>query len=145
MTGLINVDQAEDVRKSSDFSTLLTMSASDLAACTDALYLSWRLRTPDTTSVDLIRRRLNQGEIRHLYRLRSWVIVGGEVRALLSPAVTLDRIARAIWGDHSQPVSTRWVRQQDCARVSRDIERVPVHLGLASRPEQWPFSSAATH
>lgn len=143
MLSHIHEDGAEIVRKSSELATLLPMP-SDYASA-DALYLSWRLPTPHTTAVDQVKRRLNQGETRHLYRLRSWVIVGGEVRALLSPAVTLDRIAHAIWGESSQPVATRWVQQQDCARVSRDIERAPVCLGLATRPEQWPFSSASTH
>ncbi|MCU1327039.1 MAG: hypothetical protein JWN34_2409 [Bryobacterales bacterium] len=135
----------DDVRKSSDLGNLGTMHTSDGSSQPDALYLSWRLRSADITSVDQVKRRLALGETKHLYRLRSWVIVGGEVQALLSPAATLDRIATAIWGTNSQPIATRWVQSKDCAKTARDIETSPVSLGLAASPEQWPFSSAARH
>lgn len=110
-----------------------------------ALYLSWRVADPDKSGATKVRRRLNSGENRHLYRLRSWVVVGGEVRALLSPAATLERIADAVWCENSEPLATRWIQPRDCARIAREIETSPVSLGLAERPEQWPYSSAACH
>ncbi|NDJ13440.1 MAG: hypothetical protein EBY17_19975 [Acidobacteriia bacterium] len=109
----------------------------------DALYLSWRLQTDDRAAAQKTRRRLNAGETQQLYRIRSWVIVRGEVQALLSPAVSLDRIASSIWDEGSAPTSSRWVRRSECAKVVRDMEIIPVTLGLAARPEQWPWSSAA--
>lgn len=110
---------------------------------TDALYVAWRLRTNDRATAQRIRRKLNSGETRNLFRIRSWVIVRGEVQALLSPAVSLDRIAASIWGDDTAPTSSRWVRRNECAKIVRDMETTPVTLGLAARPEQWPWSSAA--
>lgn len=110
---------------------------------TDALYVSWRLQTNDRAAAQRIRRKLNSGETRRLFRIRSWVIVRGEVQALLSPAVSLDHIASSIWGDDTAPTSSRWVRRNECAKIVRDMETIPVILGLAARPEQWPWSSAA--
>ncbi len=111
----------------------------------DALYLAWKLQNDGPRAAQKIRRRLSSGETRQLYRLRSWVIVRGEVQALLSPAVSLDRIATSIWDDGSQPISSRWVPCDECAKIVRDMETAPVSMGLADRPEQWPWSSAATH
>lgn len=109
----------------------------------DALFLAWRLQSDDQMAARKTRRRLNSGESRQLYRIRSWVIVRGEVQALLSPAVSLDRIASSIWGQNSAPTSTRWVRRSECPKLVREMETIPVTLGLAARPEQWPWSSAA--
>ena len=120
------------------------MSERAASSATDALYLSWRLSATDPGVAGRTRRHLRSGETRRLYQLRSWVIVAGEVRALLSPSTTLERIVDAIWGTDSQPVSTRWVSTRDFARIAHDIETTPVNLGLASRPEQWPMSSAAS-
>ncbi len=110
---------------------------------TDALFIAWRLQPDDRASAQRTRRKLNSGESRKLFRLRSWVIVQGEVQALLSPAVSLDRIASSIWGDNSSPTSSRWIRRNECAKIVRDMETIPVILGLAARPEQWPWSSAS--
>ena len=111
----------------------------------DALYVSWRLLEAGDGAAGRLHRRLNAGQTRHLYRLRSWVIVGGVVQALLAPAASLDRIAEALWAASTEPVSSRWVGGLACAAIARKIETTPVSLGLASRPEQWPWSSAASH
>lgn len=82
--------------------------------------------------------------MKNLYRLQSWVIVNGEARALLKPESPLDEITEAIWRDGAEPLKSRWVDgMRRCAEISREIETAPVLLGLALRPEQWPFSSAA--
>jgi hypothetical protein len=73
------------------------------------------------------------------------VIAGGEARALLAPAAPLERIAAAIWDCPADAIFTQWIESADvCARLARDIETAPVSMGLAKRPEQWPFSSAAS-
>ena len=112
-------------------------------ASTDALYLSWKLPATEPAVIARAQRRLWSGEARRLYRLRSWVIVSGEVRALVAPATSLEGVVNAIWGAGAEPVATRWIPTRDCARIARDIETAPVSLGLAERPERWPLSSAA--
>jgi hypothetical protein len=113
----------------------------ELPVC-DALYVAWKLHE-DADSSGSLRQMLTGGEDRNLYRLRSWMVARGEARALLVPSVPLEEIADALWAPLAQPVSTRWIAgQRKCASVTREIERTPVQLGLASRPEEWPFSSA---
>lgn len=110
----------------------------------DALYIAWRTNPADANSAGVAKNRLASGEGRHLYRLRSWVIVNGEARALLAPAAPLEQIAGALSDDAGQLLASRWVAgQRACAELAREIERSPVALGLAERPEQWPYSSAA--
>ena len=109
-----------------------------------ALYLSWRL-PDDTGAVDRLQHRLSSVRFRKLFRLRSWVIVDGHAQALLAPVASLDRIADALWESEAEPVASRWVQGLACASVAREIETTPVSLGLAIRPEQWPWSSAADH
>jgi hypothetical protein len=106
-----------------------------------ALYLVWQ--TSRATAVGAIQRRLKQGERQRLYRLRSWVIVNNEAHALVTPSACLDEIVDELWQGEIQPLRTRWVPRAACADVAREIERVPVRLGLSRRPEQWPHSSAA--
>jgi hypothetical protein len=110
----------------------------------DALYISWKLSTSDAASAGTIQERLTEGEGKKLYRLWSWVVANGEARALLQPDAPLEQIAAAIWDTSALPVQSRWVEgRRACAEIAREIETVPVTLGLAKRPEQWPFSSAA--
>ena len=81
----------------------------------------------------------------HLYRLRSWVVVNGEIRALVAPAAPVEEIAQAARHEHCETVSARWIiTERACTDLVREIETAPVNLGLASRPEEWPFSSAAS-
>jgi hypothetical protein len=108
----------------------------------NALYISWKLEAGDG-SADSMREKLADGEDRKLYRLRSWMVARGEARVLLVPAAPLEEIAEALWMTLTPPVATRWIEgQRKCAAITRDIETAPVELGLASRPEEWPFSSA---
>jgi len=110
----------------------------------DALYIAWKLDPADAASARRAQRLLALGEQRNLYCLRSWVVARGEVRALLSPAASLKQISGLIGGDRVEPLESRWVPgKRACALLAREIETVPVGLGLAPRPEQWPFSSAA--
>lgn len=109
---------------------------------TDALYVSWKIPDAAPSGAGRARRRLSKGEAHHLYRLRSWVIVGDEAYALLTPAAGLEQIAEAIWGAGSSPTSSRWVASRECAGIARQIETEPVVRGLTLRPEQWRYSSA---
>jgi hypothetical protein len=110
----------------------------------DALYIAWKLNTADAASAEIVQERLARGEDRKLYRLWSWVVANGEARALLKPDAPLEQIAAAIWENEALPSLSRWVEgRHACAQVAREIETVPVTLGLAARPEQWPFSSAS--
>jgi hypothetical protein len=63
----------------------------------------------------------------------------------MAPAAPIERIAEAIWGCPANAIVTRWIANVDLiTRLAREIEMAPVSLGLAKRPEQWPFSSAAS-
>jgi len=110
----------------------------------DALYLAWKLDTADAASAGRVQQLLARGEGMHLYLLRSWVVANGEVRALLAPSAPLEEITEAIWESRSAPTASRWIAgRRACAAMARAIETIPVNLGLAARPEEWPFSSAA--
>lgn len=108
----------------------------------EALYISWKLEAGDDLA-DSMRRAITEGEDRNLYRLCSWMVAGGEARALIVPEAPLEEIADALWVPVAPPIATRWVAgQRKCAALTREIETAPVEFGLASRPEEWPFSSA---
>ncbi len=109
------------------------------AGC-DALYVAWKLKGEGAWA---LQRLLTRGAERRLYRLLSWMVAQGEARALLVPAAPLDEIAGALSAPFASTVATRWVEgKNNCAAVKREIERAPVELGLTSRPEEWPLSSA---
>jgi hypothetical protein len=111
----------------------------------DALYVAWKIEPADEIGARKVSLQLRRGEDKNLYRLRSWVIAGGEARALLAPAAPLERIAEAIWQRPADAILTEWIESADaCAQLAREIETAPVSMGLAKRPEQWPFSSAAS-
>jgi len=108
----------------------------------DALYLSWKLEANDDAAASM-RHAITEGESRNLYRLRSWMVAKGEARALIVPEAPLEEIADALWAPVAPPTATRWIAgQRKCAALTREIETAPVEFGLASRPEEWPFSSA---
>jgi hypothetical protein len=110
----------------------------------NALYLVWKLNGSDNGTAGSTWSRLSEGQSRNLYRLRSWVITNGEARALIAPSAPLEQIAGAIWDSTPALVSSRWVAgTRACACMTREIEDVPVRLGLAGRPEEWRYSSAA--
>jgi len=112
------------------------------------LYVSWKLEAVEEgedggKTADSMQRAITEGEDRNLYRLRSWMVAKGEVRALIVPEAPLEEIADALWAPVAPPIATRWVAgQRKCAALTREIETAPVEFGLASRPEEWPFSSA---
>jgi len=114
----------------------------------DALYVSWKLEAGEDGALeediaDSMRRAITEGEDRNLYRLRSWMVARGEARALIVPEAPLEEIAEALWAPVAPPTASRWVAgQRKCAALTREIETAPVEFGLASRPEEWPFSSA---
>lgn len=108
------------------------------------LYLAWKLDSADDDCAGRAHSRLTAGETRSLYRLRSWAIANGVAHVLLAPSAPLEAIVEAILPESGQPISSRWIEsKQDCAILVREIETVPVRLGVATRPEQWPFSSAS--
>lgn len=110
----------------------------------NALYIVWRTRGVVELATARARKLLRRGQTLQLYRLRSWVAVNGEIRALVAPAAPLREIAEAARKEHCDTVSAHWVvSERACMNLVRDIEMAPVHMGLASRPEEWPFSSAA--
>lgn len=109
-----------------------------------ALYLAWKLDSADDDCAGRARTRLTAGEGRFLYRVRSWAIAMGEAHVLLAPEAPLEEIVEAILPDSGQPTASRWIEsRRACAIAVREIETVPVRLGVAIRPEQWPFSSAS--
>ena len=113
----------------------------DSSVC-DALYVAWKLEE-ETHSAGSVQQMLTSGHDRNLYRLRSWMVARGDVRALLVPSAPLEEIADALFAPIAPVVSTRWIAGlRKCAAMTREIERIPVQLGLANRPEEWPFSSA---
>lgn len=110
----------------------------------ESLYIAWKLNNADALAAGHARNLLAQGEGNQLYRLHSWVIVNGEARALLVPKAPLEQIAGAIWAEGDEPLRGRWIAgARSLAATAREIETAPVQLGLATRPEQWPFSSAS--
>jgi hypothetical protein len=109
----------------------------------DALYVAWKLEPSNEAEASSLQGLLASGADRKLYRLRSWMVAKGEVRALLVPDAPLEEIAEALFSPIATQLSTRWVAgQRSCAAVTREIENAPVTLGLAKRPEEWPWSSA---
>jgi hypothetical protein len=109
----------------------------------DALYIAWQLDDQKAGSAGVAQERLTGGQGQNLYRLQSWVIIDGVVRALLCPDAPLESIIGAIWSAGTKPLQSRWVAgQKACAEAAREIEMAPVLMGLAAGPGQWPFSSA---
>ncbi len=88
----------------------------------------------------MLKQRLLRGHYdQRLYLLRSFVILNDRVTVLLDPLSKVSSIL-AKW-DVPQAVN-RWVPASETAEVIRMIESGPVLAGLASRPEQWRWSSA---
>lgn len=110
----------------------------------DAMYIAWKLDTADAVSAESAKSMLTEGEAANLYRLRSWVVASGRLEALLVPETSLDQVAGALWPETAEPVTSRWIEgKRKCDALARQIEKLPVALGLASTPAQWPWSSAA--
>lgn len=109
-----------------------------------ALYIAWKFSETDEASARRVWNRIRRCGGKRLFRLRSGVVVQGEARALVAPLAPLETIAAAVLRADSRPVISRWIGTEiACAALAREIESVPVNLGLARRPEQWLLSSAA--
>src|ERR1700722_20229357 len=93
----------------------------------DALYFAWKIGRAGEDAAREVRDALERGERRQLFRLRSWVVVGREAQALMTPGAGLDLIMEAICVGDSVPTASRWVRGgADCAELTRQIETAPV-------------------
>ncbi len=107
--------------------------------------------------VDTLRR--GDQELGH-YLLRAFVVMPNHVHVLIEPRIdpvhvlkgikgtaarainrVLCRTGQPLWQDES---FDRWVRNEaEFGRIRAYIERNPVKAGFVSRPEDWPWSSAA--
>lgn len=107
--------------------------------------------------VEMLRR--GERELSH-YRLHAFVVMPNHAHILMEPLVDpmralkgikgsaarainriLRRTGRPVWQDES---FDHWVRNEaEFERIRAYIERNPVAAGLVSRPEDWPWSSAA--
>jgi len=106
--------------------------------------------------VDIIAR--GGTELRQ-FQLHAYVIMPNHVHLLITPAASITKIMRGIkgvsardanrilgreekafWQDESYD---HWVRsEQEFARIRVYIEMNPVSAGLASKAEEWPWTSA---
>ncbi len=117
------------------------------------------LRDPQVARrvVDAIRR--GDAEL-HQYDLHAFVVMPNHVHILLTPSASLDRITKGIKGMTAREANRilgrsgqrfwqdesfdHWVRSgAEFRRIQSYIERNPVSPGLAEKPEDWPWSSAA--
>jgi REP element-mobilizing transposase RayT len=97
-------------------------------------------------------------EIEH-YELHSWVVMPNHVHLLLTPRVSvskligslktvtaeradllLNRTGQAFWQEESYDHLVR--SSEEFRRIQLYIENNPVAAGLASRPQEYPWSSA---
>jgi putative transposase len=93
------------------------------------------------------------------YQLRAFVIMPNHVHILITPTIDLAKITRAIKGRSARQANAilgrmgmpfwqdesfdHWIRHpQQFEKVKVYIEHNPVRAGLATTPEQWPYSSA---
>jgi REP element-mobilizing transposase RayT len=120
-----------------------------------------RLWLSDTRVARQIVEAIRTGESRkEFYELQAWVVMPNHVHMLILPHVALSQITHWIkgrtareanlllgrtgepfWQDESHD---HWVRnEREFHRIVAYIEENPVSAGLAARPEDWPWSSAA--
>jgi putative transposase len=94
------------------------------------------------------------------YSLRSFVIMSNHVHLLLDPHISIQRITKGLKGSTAREANRllgrtgqpfwqdesfdHWVRNgKQFDRIQTYIENNPVAAGLAKRPQEWPWSSAA--
>jgi len=115
----------------------------------------------DSRVAGVVVNALLYGEtVRRFYQLQAWVVMPNHVHMLILPHVALSQITHWIkgrtareanlllgrtgepfWQDESHD---HWVRnEREFHRIVAYIEENPVSAGLAARPEDWPWSSAA--
>jgi putative DNA methylase len=93
------------------------------------------------------------------YRLRAWVLMANHVHALLLPFVPPPRLLQSLKGTTARAANQvlgrsgetfwqaesydHWVRdERELERIAAYIENNPVQAGLATRPEDYAWSSA---
>ena len=103
---------------------------------------------------------LKRGQELGHYDLHAFVIMPNHVHILVTPHVALSRITRTIKGTTARRANQlldraestfwqdesfdHWVRSQEqFIHISTYIEHNPVSAGLATRPEDWQWSSAS--
>ena len=103
---------------------------------------------------------LQQGEKLAHYRLHAFVVMSNHVHALIEPKIAVAKAMNALKGTTARRANQllgktgshfwqdesfdHWVRNEgEHARICAYIEGNPVSAGLAERPEEWPWSSAA--
>lgn len=96
----------------------------------------------------------------HHYQLLGYVVMPNHVHLLIEPRLSLERITRGLKGASARDANRilkrpglafwqnesfdHWVRTPaEGEKICRYIENNPVKAGLATRPENWPWSSAA--
>jgi len=94
------------------------------------------------------------------YDLQAFVVMPNHVHILITPGIELAKITRRIKGKSARQANSilkrtgqafwqdesfdHWIRSpREFGKVKEYIERNPVKAGLVSRPEEWPYSSAA--
>ncbi|MBV9268062.1 MAG: transposase [Acidobacteriaceae bacterium] len=95
----------------------------------------------------------------HHYALHSWVVMPNHVHVLITPLIPVSKLMQSLkrftateanrilqrtgtpfWQDESYD---RLVRdEREFQRIARYIEMNPVFSGMASRPDEFPWSSA---
>jgi REP element-mobilizing transposase RayT len=93
------------------------------------------------------------------YQLRAWVVMPNHVHVLWEPHTAMPRITRWVKGSTARKANLvlartgkvfwqeesydHWVRNQpELEKIVHYIESNPVHARLASKSEDWPWSSA---
>jgi len=115
------------------------------------------LRRPEIAQFVVKQLRQESGRC---YELHAFVVMPNHVHLLLTPWTELADITRTIKGRSARQANAalgrtgvpfwqdesfdHWIRHPaQFEKVRIYIENNPVRAGLAQRPEQWPFSSAA--
>jgi putative transposase len=114
----------------------------------------------DTRVARQVAEAIRAGESRKLYELSAWVVMPNHVHMLILPQAALSVITHWIKGRSARQANLllgrkgesfwqhesydHWVRsERELRRIVAYIEENPVSAGLAGRPEDWPWSSAA--
>lgn len=116
------------------------------------------LKDPEIAAV-VIKTLITGTQLSH-YSLQAYAVMPNHVHILINPQVPLPRIAHGIKGVSAREANLRlhrigkpfwqgesfdhWFRTPtEFARIRAYIENNPVKAGLATRPEDWKWSSAS--